>query len=305
MILMYDLIIIGSGPAGLTAAIFARRQGMNTLVLDNPSQPSNMEITPMLENYPGFGSITGKDLIDKMKKQVNDHGCEIKQDKVIVILRQNDHFLLKAREDYGAKAVILATGLKYRKANVPGEEKFLGKGVSYCVVCDGPLFKNRDIAIIGGGDSAVKGALFMEGMAKNVYIIHRRNELRAEKILQDRLFKSSIKILWDSVAEEITGKDFVESIKIRNVKTDELSSLPVNGVFMEIGSVPATNLIKDLGITLDNDGFIIVNEKRETNVPGIFAAGDISNNQLKQDITAAADGAIAAISAYNHIKVEK
>ena len=302
---MYDLIIVGAGPAGLTAALFAKRQGLDTLVLDNSSQPSNLAITHLLENYPGFDKISGADLLNLMKKQVTDHGCEVKDDKVTVILREKDRFIVRARNDYESKAIIIAMGLKYRKANIPGSEKFFGKGVSYCVVCDGPLFRGKDIAIIGGGNSAVKGALFMKDMAKNVYIIHRRDELRAEKIIQDRVKNSSVKIIWNSIGEEIIGKDFVEAIKIRNIKTNEITVLPVNAVFMEIGSVPVTNLIKDLGVKLDEDGFIITNEKKETNIPGIFAAGDISNNQLKQDITATADGAIAAISAYNYIMGEE
>jgi thioredoxin reductase (NADPH) len=299
---MHDLIIVGAGPAGLTAALFARRQYLDVLILDNPSQPSNLAITHLLENYPGFERISGADLLDKMKKQVIGLGCEIKDDKVTVILKEKDQFIVRARNDYKSKAVILAIGLKYRKANIPGAERFFGKGISYCVVCDGPLFKNKDVAIIGGGNSAVKGALFLKDIAKNVYIIHRRDELRAEKILQDRVRESNVKIIWNSIGEEITGKNFVEAIKIRNLKTNEISVLPVSGVFIEIGSVPVTNLIKDLGVKLDGDGFVITNEKKETSMPGIFVAGDISKNQLKQDITAAADGAIAAVSAYKFIK---
>lgn len=299
---MYDIIIIGAGPAGLTAALFAKRQDLDVLVLDNPSQPSNLAITYLLENYPGIEKISGIDLLNRMKKQVIDLGCEIKNEKVTNILEEKDHFIIRTRSDYKAKAVIIAIGLKYRKANIPGAERFFGKGVSYCVVCDGPLFKEKDVAIIGGGDSAVKGALFLKDVAKNVYIIHRRNELRAEKILQDRLKKTKVKIIWDFVSEEIIGKNFVEAIKIRNLKTNEITVLPVNGVFMEIGSVPVTNLVKDLGVKLDKDGFIITNEKKETNIPGVFAVGDIANGPLKQDITAASDGAIAAISAYKFIK---
>ena len=299
---MYDLIIVGAGPAGLTAALFAKRQDLDVLVLDNPSQPSNLAITHLLENYPGFEKISGADLLEKMKKQVTDLGCEIKNDKVSVILKERDNFIVRARSDYESKAVIIAIGLKYRKANIPGAERFFGKGVSYCVVCDGPLFRDKDVAVIGGGDSAVKGALFLKDIAKNVYVIHRRDELRAEKILQDRVRKTGVKIIWDSVSEEILGNAFVEAIKIRNLKTNEISVLPVSGVFIEIGSVPITNMVKDLDVKLDKDGFVITNEKKETNIPGIFAAGDITNNQLKQDITAAADGAIAVISAYKFIR---
>jgi len=299
---MYDLVVVGAGPAGLTSALFAKRQGLDVLVLDNPSQPSNLAITHLLENYPGFEKISGISLLDKLKKQVTTLGCEIKNDKVITILKDKDHFIVRARTDYKAKAVILAIGLKYRKANVPGEDEFFGKGVSYCIVCDGPLFKGKDVVIIGGGDSAVKGALFLKDIAKNVYIIHRRDELRAEKMLQDKVKESSVKIIWNSVSEEITGKNFVEEIKIRNLKTNESSVLPVNAVFMEIGYVPLTNLIKDIGVEIDKEGFIITNKEKETNISGIFAAGDISNSQLKQDITAAAEGAIAAISAYKFIK---
>ena len=237
-----------------------------------------------------------------MKKQVIEHCCDIKDDKVTVILREKDHFIVRARTDYESKAVIIAIGLTYRKSNIPGAERFFGKGISYCVVCDGPLFKGKDVAIIGGGDSAVKGALFLKDLVKNVYIIHRRNELRAEKILQDRVKKSSVKIIWDSVVEETIGKDFVEAVRIRNLKTNVVSDMSVNGLFIEIGSVPVTGLIKELGVKLDKEGFIVTNENKETNIPGVFAAGDISNSQLKQDITAAADGAVAAISAYKFIK---
>ena len=300
---MKDLIIVGAGPAGLTAAMFAERQGLDVLVFDNPEQPSNLAITHLVENYPGVEKIVGIELLNRMKKQTSDLGIEIINEKVGAITKNNDFSVQADKHEYKCRSIILAMGLQHRKANIQGEDKFFGKGITYCTVCDGPLFKGKDVVVIGGGDSALKNALALKDIGVNkIYLVHRRDEFRAEKAWQDKVRESSINIILDSVVDEILGKDFVDAIRVKNVKTGEIKEIAVKGVFVEIGSVPVAGLVKGLGVKLDENGFIITNEDKETNVPGIFAAGDISTGQLKQDVTAVADGALAAASAYRFLK---
>lgn len=298
----YDITIIGAGPAGLTAALFAKRHGLNVVVFDNPEQLSNLAISHLVENYPGFEKISGMELLEKMKAQVENLGIEIRDEKVIS-LSKNGKFVVRTVEDKcKSKSLILAMGLKHRKANIPGEEKFFGKGVSYCTTCDGPLFRGKDVAVVGGGDSAVKSVIALKDFGiKKIYLIHRRDRFRAESHLNEKIRKMNIKIERNSVVEEISGRNFVESIKIRN-KNGKIKKISVDGIFIEIGSIPAAELVKRIGVRLDKNGFIIINEKKETNVHGVFAAGDITNSQLKQDVTAVADGAIAALSAYRFLK---
>lgn len=298
-----DLIVIGAGPAGLTSALFAKRHGLDVTVFDNPSQLSNLAITHYIENWPGTKRTPGIKLLEDMKAHVKREGIEIKQEKVIKLSKSKGFVVKTPSNEYECKAVIIAMGLTHRKANIKGEDELLGKGVSYCTVCDGPLFKGKAVAVIGGGDSAVKGALALKDMGVNkVYLIHRRDKLRAEEMLQKRILDSDIKIMWNSLTDEIIGDKFVKAIKIKDKSTEKVTEIPVDGIFVEIGSVPVTEILKNIKVKLDEGGFIIVNQEKETNVKGVFAAGDITNSPLKQDIAASADGAIAAISAYRFLK---
>jgi len=298
---MYDIIIIGAGPAGLTACLFAERQCLNVLIFDNIESPSNLSTAYDIENYPGIEHISGKELLEKMKKQIED-GCDIRNEKVIEIINTDKKKIIKTETDtYEAKSLIIATGLIHRKANIEGENKFLGRGVSYCTICDAPLFKNKDVVVIGGGDSAVKGALLLSEIANSVKLIHRRDELRAEKILYKKIMKDNVDILWNSVVQKINGDKFVSSIEVKNLKTKKTTKIKTDGVFIEIGFTPLSELMKNTGIKTDVNGFIIVDKEQRTNIDGIFAAGDVTNSPLKQVITACSDGAIAANSAYKYI----
>ncbi|MCX6819259.1 MAG: FAD-dependent oxidoreductase [Candidatus Aenigmarchaeota archaeon] len=300
---MYDMIIIGAGPAGLTAALFAKRQGLDVVVLNNPEQLSNLAITHHVENWPGIEKTSGLELLNSIKKHVKKSGVKIIDDKAVSMTKNKGFIVKTEKSTYEARALILAMGLQHRKGNIEGEDRFFGKGVSYCIVCDGPLFNGRDVAVIGGGDAALKGALALREMgANNIYLIHRRNELRAEKALQDKLSENKIKIELESIAEEISGTNFVEAIKLKNLKTETSKKIKVDGIFIEVGSVPVVELVRDIGLELDNNGFIKTDCEKKTNIAGIFAAGDISTGQLKQDITASADGAIAAMSAYRYMR---
>jgi thioredoxin reductase (NADPH) len=300
---MYDLVIIGAGPAGLTAALFAKRQGLDVLMLNNPEQPSNLAITHHVENWPGIEKISGLELLSNIKRHVKKIGIKIVDEKAVSLSRNKGFIVKTEKNTYETKTLILAMGLKHRKADIEGEDKFFGKGVSYCIACDGPLFNGKDVAVIGGGDAAFKGAIALKEMgANNIYLIHRRDQFRAEKALQDKIEKKDIRMELCCMVEEILGTNFVEAIKLKNIKTDKSKNIKVSGVFIEIGSVPVVELVKDLGIGLDGAGFIKTDNEKKTNVAGIFAAGDISTGQLKQDITASADGAIAAISAYRYLR---
>lgn len=301
--MIYDIGIIGAGPAGLTAAIFARRYGLNVIVFDNPEQPSNLAIAHIIENYPGVKPLSGMKLLEIMRDQTTALGIEIKNEKVTQLSKSKAFVIQTDNGKYESKSVIIAMGLSHRKADISGAEKFSGRGVFYCAVCDGPLFRGKDVAVVGGGDSAAKTCITLRDMgANNVYIVHRRDEFRAEKALQEEMRQMKINFVMESVVNEVYGSKFVEGMKVKNVKTGKITDIKVSGVFVEIGSVPVSELVKPLGVGIDANGFVVTNEKKETNVPGIFAAGDVTNGQLKQDITAASDGAVAAISAYKFLR---
>jgi len=302
LMLMYDIIIIGGGPAGLMAALFAKRNGMNVLVLNNPEKLSNLALAHSIENHPGEIKIKGTELLERIKKQVEKSGIEIKNERVVSI-DKSEHFMVQCHHGvYESPSVIIATGLVSRKANVEGEDSFLGKGVSYCVLCDGPMFRGKDVLVAGGGDSAVTGAIALKEMgARNVYIIHRRNEFRAEKANVSKLKKAGITQILDSVITEIKGSKFVEAVKIKNTKTEKITELPVSGVFVEIGYMPLSELVKNLGIFVDKNGFIKTNEKNETNIKGVFAAGDITSGGYKLLVIAYAQGSISGLNASKYV----
>lgn len=301
---MYDLAIIGAGPAGLSAAIYGARARLSTVVIEKMYPGGQAAITDVIENYPGFTEgISGSELAEAMKKQAEKFGAEFLNGEVQKIERQGEKFVLHLKkETVEAKAVILAMGALARKLGVKGEKEFTGRGVSYCATCDGAFYMDRKVMVVGGGDTAIEDALFLTHFASRVIVVHRRNELRATKILQERAFNNEkIEFIWDSVVEEIKGTDAVQEVVVKNVKTGEIKSVPVDGVFIAIGWDPNTAVVRDL-VKLNEKGYIITDENMETGVPGLFAAGDVREKSLRQVVTAVADGAIAAVSAEKYLE---
>ncbi len=300
----YDVIIIGAGPAGMTAAVYASRANLNTLMLERGVPGGQMSDTEAVENYPGFDSILGPDLANKMFEHSQKFGAKYAFGDVKEVKDHGDYKeVITGDKTYKAKAVIIATGAEHRKLGVPGEEEYAGRGVSYCAVCDGAFFRDREIAVIGGGDSAVEEGMYLTRFAKKVTIIHRRDQLRAQKILQERAFQNEkIEFIWDTVVEKINGKDGkVSSLTLKNVKTGETKEFETDGVFIYIGTDPLSEPFKSLGI-VNEDGYIPTNENMETKVPGIFAAGDVREKELRQIVTATGDGSIAAEAAIKYIE---
>jgi thioredoxin reductase (NADPH) len=294
----YDLVIIGAGPAGLTAAIYAARYRLNTLVVSSDVGGLVLE-TCNVENYPGFKSVSGIDLANKFKEQVEALGVKIVESEITRIAADGSFKLFdKQKNSFTAKALILATGTRRRKLNVSGEEKFLGKGVSYCAVCDAPLFRGKIVGVVGGNDSAAVSALLLAEHAKKVYIIYRKEKIRAEPINIEKVESNSkIEIINNANVTEIKGSNFVESVVLDNGK-----EIGLDGVFIEIGTVPSLLLTHMLGVKTNEQGYIVVDNEQRTNIAGVFAAGDVTNQSLKQIITAAAQGAIAATSAYKYFR---
>lgn len=301
---LYDMIIIGSGPAGMTAGIYAGRAGLSTLLLEGYFMHGGQIInTYEVDNYPGLPGISGMDLAEKMKNHLTDHGVQIVQAKVEEITFDGEIKILHtAKGIYRAKTVVLAAGAVHRKLEVPGEDKFTGMGVSYCATCDGAFFKDKVVAVIGGGNSAVEDALLLARKCKKVTIIHRRDELRAVNYLQQALKDTpSIDMCWNHVVTEIGGENQVKWIRIKDTITGEEEQMDVDGVFVATGLAPDTGFVKDL-ITLDKGGYIVAGEDGRTNIPGIYAAGDIRTKQLRQVVTAVADGANCVTSAEEYLR---
>ncbi|PMP92793.1 MAG: thioredoxin-disulfide reductase [Desulfurella sp.] len=304
---MYDVVIVG-GPAGLTAGIYAARSGLKTIILEEKVFGGQIVFSADLENYPGFPEgISGMDIIDKFLEQAKKFEVEISYDGVEKI--ENDisckRVILTNKSCITTKTIILATGASADRLGCPGEAKFIGKGVSYCATCDGAFFKGKTVAVVGGGDSALEEALYLANLVKKIYLIHRRDQFRAVKILQDRVKKNNkIEIVFDSVVKEILGDKFVKGVLIENVKTKQQSRLDIDGIFIYIGLTPNSKFVSDL-IQTDEYGYIITNEEMETNIPGIFAAGDVRKKSLRQVVTACADGAIAASNAQKYIEKMK
>ncbi len=297
----FDVAIIGAGPAGLAAAIYSARYGLKTVVFEDPSRISQLAIAPFIENYPGYEG-TGLDLISKMKDQATKFGAEHKLERVVDIGRDGDLFVIKTDSgEYKAKAVIIATGGKHRELGIQGEKEFVGRGVSYCAVCDGFFFRGKKVAVVGGGNTALADAIYLKDLGCDVVVIHRRDKFRADQVLQKQFFDRNIPVIWDSVVERIEGKGKVERIIIRNVKTGETKEMEVDGVFIAIGIQPQTEIASKLGVEMDSYGYIKVDKRQATNVDGVFAAGDCCDNPLKQVVTACGDGAVAAYSAYEYI----
>jgi thioredoxin reductase (NADPH) len=299
----YEVVIIGGGPAGLTAGLYIARARVNSLLIEKGLVGGQIVDAEQVDNYPGFPEgISGSKLGELMHQQATKYGLKTIIAEVVGLeLRQEQKVIKTTEGDFMARAVIIAGGSERHKAGIPGEQEFTGKGVSYCATCDAYFFQDKPVAVIGGGNAAITEAIHLTKFASRVTVIHRRRQLRATPILQERAFaEPKIEFRWDTVAEEILGKDFVEGVKLRQVITGEESTLDVSGVFMSIGSEPSTGYLKGL-LSLDGAGYIITNDMMETEIPGIFAAGDIRHNSPRQVITAAGDGATAATYAEKFI----
>ena len=293
----FDVIIIGAGPSGYTAGIYCSRAGYDTLILSGLLPGGQLVNTTEVENYPGFeNGIMGPDLMIDMRKQSQRMGTTIIDDVVVdVDFRRKPFKVLTASEEFEGRAVIIATGANPRKLGVEGEETFSGKGVSYCATCDGPFFRNQEIVVVGGGDSAIEEATFLTKFASNVHLIHRRGELRASKIMQERAFSNEkIKFHFDSAVTLIKGDQKIQQVVLKNLKTNEETTHDAGGLFVAIGHDPNTQLFKSQ-IDLDDEGYIVLKNKTHTNMEGIFAAGDVHDRSYRQAITAAAFGCMAAI----------
>ncbi|NMA84496.1 MAG: thioredoxin-disulfide reductase [Epulopiscium sp.] len=291
---MYDLIIIGSGPAGFAAGIYAGRARLKTLLLEKEFAGGQVINTYEVANYPGIPDLSGPELAMKMQAHSEMFGVAPTQEEVIELqLDDKVKKVITNQNTYEAKAIIIATGARWKQLGVPGEQELRGRGVSYCATCDGAFFNGKITAVIGGGDTAVEDAIFLSRYATKVYLIHRRDELRAAKILQEALFDiPNIEILWDTQLKEIKGEQKVNQIEVIHTPSNEIRNIDVDGVFMAIGTDPNTSLVEGK-LALDDYNYIIANENCETEIPGVYAAGDVRQKALKQIVTATADGAIA------------
>jgi thioredoxin reductase (NADPH) len=300
----YDLIIIGGGPAGLTAGIYAGRARLKTLLLEKLIHGGQMMTTDLVENYPGFPEgITGFELSDRMRKQAERFGLLIRSQEVLELKPGKPaHAVVLEGGQLTAGAVIIATGATYRRLGAPGEDRLVGKGVSFCATCDGALYRDQEIAMVGGGDNALTETIFLARFAKKIHLIHRRNQFRAAKYLQERVAElDRVEIHWDSEVVEFHGQESLEAVTLKNVKTLETSRLPVTGIFIAIGMMPNSGWLKDL-LPMDEWGFLFTDVIMATEIPGIFAAGDVRAKLWRQISTAVGDGSVAAIAAENYLE---
>ena len=308
---MHDLIIIGSGPAGLSAAIYGKRAGLDVLVLEkNPMSGGQVLNTYEVDNYLGMPMMNGFEMGMKFRQHADDTGVTFENVQVTGISEKNGYKTVIAKNGdvdkvYETKAVILATGASHALLNVPGEERLAGKGVSYCATCDGAFYKDRTVAVVGGGDVAVEDAVFLSRLCKKVVLIHRRDSLRAAKSLQDRLLQcGNVEIIWDSVVEEINGQEQVDSVKVRNLKENSTKVINAEGIFIAVGIHPNTELFRNI-VPCDDSGYCLAGEDCATQTEGIFAAGDVRTKALRQIITAVADGANAVASVEKYLSVQE
>ncbi|MFP3846258.1 thioredoxin-disulfide reductase [Priestia filamentosa] len=301
---MYDVIIVGAGPAGMTASVYTSRANLSTLLIERGVPGGQMANTQDVENYPGFDFVLGPDLSNKMFEHAKKFGAVYKYGDIKEIIDEgNLKKVVTTNQEYYAKAVIIATGADHKKLGVPGEEELGGRGVSYCAVCDGAFFKNRELVVVGGGDSAVEEAVYLTRFASKVTIIHRRDQLRAQKILQERAFSNDkIEFIWNKEVTNIneeSGK--VSTVKLKDTQTGEESTLSTDGVFIYVGTLPLNSAFKNLDIT-NEEGYVITDENMATKIPGIYAGGDIREKTLRQIVTATGDGSIAAQSVQHYIE---
>jgi len=300
----YEVIILGGGPAGLTAGLYTSRARLHTLLIEGGLSGGQMTTTEMIENYPGFPEgVTGEELSRLMEEQAKRFGLEIIHQEIVEVKGDEPLKCVRTSEaSYSCKSVIISTGAEYRKMGVPGEQEFTGRGVSFCATCDGAFFRDQKVIVVGGGDSALTEALFLTKFVKELTVVHRRDALRATKIYQERAFANpKIHFLWDSVVQEIKGDKVVESVLVKNVKTGEVTEQKAEGVFLFVGLEPRTHFLKGV-IELDRGGYILTDKNGETSVKGIFAAGDCRKKLLRQVATAVGDGATAAFAAEKYLE---
>ncbi|MFA7468411.1 MAG: thioredoxin-disulfide reductase [Desulfotomaculaceae bacterium] len=299
-----DLIIIGGGPAGLTAGIYAARAALDAVLIERGAPGGQVATTETIENYPGFPEgISGTEIASKMHRQLENLGMEIIFANANRVQPDNDHYIVETdTENIKAKTIILATGAEPSKLNVAGEDALRGRGVSYCATCDGAFFRGRTVGVIGGGDAAIEEAIFLTKLVEKVYVVHRRGELRAAKLIQKRAMDNpKIEFLWHSVLERIQGNDLVEAVVIKDVRNGETTNVAVDGVFIYVGVKPNSDILQGL-VKMNDKGYILCDERMHTSSPGIFAAGDVRLKPLRQVVTAVADGAVAVESALRYIE---
>jgi len=300
----WDLIIIGAGPAGLAAGIYAGRSKLKTVIFEEKTPGGEAAISPLVENYPGFESISGIELADKMTKHCKRFGARIKQlERVLSLdLKGIKKKVRTNKDEYSATSIIAASGTHYRILDIPGEKEFQGRGVSYCAICDGAFFKDKTVVVVGGGNSAASSANYLSNVAAHVRLVHRKGQLRAEEAYTDVLRSNNVDFVLETEVREIKGNSIVKSVILENKKTGELREEEVDGVFIQIGEIPNSTLFRKAGIEVDAGNYIIVDSKQSTNIPGVFAAGDVTNLEVKQIGTAAGQGIVAATKAFGYIK---
>lgn len=301
---MYDVIIAGAGPAGMTAAVYASRANLDTLMIERGIPGGQMANTEDVENFPGFEHVLGPDLSNKMFEHAKKFGAEYAYGDIKNVVDHGEYkTIIAGKKEYNTRVLIITTGAQFKKLGIPGEDELGGRGVSYCAVCDGAFFKGKDLVVVGGGDSAVEEGIYLTRFANKVTVVHRRDKLRAQQIIQQRAFDNDkMEFIWDTEAKKINGPDGkVSSVSLYNNKTGEEYDHSIDGVFIYIGMVPLSEPYSSLGIT-DEEGYIPTNENMETAVPGIFAAGDIRDKTLRQIVTATGDGSIAAETAQKYIE---
>lgn len=300
----WDLIIIGGGPAGLTAGIYGARSGLKTLILEEKILGGATAESPLIENYPGFPAITGQELVSKMAEHCRKFGVTIKEiEGALELDLSSEKKTVKTDQaSYSAFSVIIATGCHYRKLGVSGENEFRGRGVSYCAVCDGAFFKEKRVLVVGGGNSAATSALYLSNVASSVKLVHRRDQLRAEEALFRSLQERNVEFLWNTVAKEIKGDVKVRSVVVYNNKTGKTKEIEVDGVFVQVGEVPNSQIAIQAGVKVNEGGYIIVNERQRTNIAGVYAAGDVTNGSVKQVGTAVGQAIVAATESFGYIK---
>lgn len=298
---MYDVVILGAGPAGLTAGIYAARGGLSVAIVENQAPGGQAALTAEIENYPGFETISGFDLTARMVAQCEGLGVVFVYDNPVNVSLQGAVKTVETAYSgtVEGRSLIIATGALPRPLGVPRESELLGGGVSYCATCDGAFFRGKPVAVVGGGNTAVEDALYLERFASEVYLIHRRDALRADALLSERITKSTVKILWDTVVTDLVGSPRLQSLNVKNVKTGETSSVRVDGFFIAAGRKPASEGLN--GVALDESGYILTDDEMRTNIDGVFAAGDVRRKSLRQVVTAAADGALAAENAVKYV----